>query len=597
MKKIVSIIIVICLFSLANGQTIFTETFDEVSIPEAWTISEAENNWSCEKSIRAFGTPNELRLKPEPAFSGISRIISPVIDLSTYNEVVIRFNYYIDHFNESYTFGIATTSNGGEYNTIWQLSPSQPVFSSDEFVIINNDDVGSDNFQFCFFFEGNTQDIYNLFIDDIEIYSLLNEDVELSKLVMSKYCLTGTYPIKARVTNLGMEEIDFLTLNYQLDNGLIKQLYLNNLNLSFGESHLFSTSDDFIFTPGQRVIDFWITDVNLLGPDDNLENDSKSKTINVASEGVQRLLLFEEFASSTCVPCSNFNSILFHPLLENNQGKYTLINYPMNFPDPGDPYNISYCNDRMDFYGIGNIPYLQTEGILSGLVSQNYFDNQYALPALVEIIPEYSISGTEINVNVDVYPYVDISDANLFICVTEKKTSGNIMDNGETEFYNVLMDMLPTSEGISFECEAGNTVSLSETKDLASSFIEEFDDLEIVVFIQDNETKKILQSSIASIITDTESNIENENSYKVYPNPFLNYLVIEFDLDEPSDIEVNILDIQGVIVKNVVKGNYLSGNYSVKWNGKDNRYKEVEKGFYLLEFRKNGKASYKKIVK
>ena len=597
MKNSILTTFICVLLSASHGQSLFNEEFRSGSIPSNWTISQATENWSCEKSIKAFGQPNELRFASEPAFTGITKIISPEIDLTGYNEIVIRFNYYIDHVDAGYTFGIATSSNGGGCNIVWQKVPTQSIFSSDEFVIINNGDVGASDFQFCFFFEGNTEDINNIFIDDVELFHQYDVDVELSKLTMAKYCSAGEYSAKGRITNIGQEQISFVTLNYQVDGGDIYQTAINNIDLGFGDSYSFISGNNLLFEPGERVVDVWISEVNLLGTDDNQENDSLSKVINVANNSTQRLLLFEEFASSTCLPCANFNTNLFHPLLENNEGKYSLIKYPMNYPDPGDPYNIEYCDNRKDFYGISNIPHLQTEGRVSGLVSQNYINNAYSNPAVVDIFPQYSISGNQISVDIDIFPYVNITDANLYICVTEKITSGNVINNGETEFYNIMMEMLPSSDGLLFEGEAGSSINISESKDLSTSFIEEFDDLEIVVFIQDNETKQILQSSIANLITSVQTETANPDDILIYPNPFSTYLSIDYNITETTKIEINIIDIHSRTIKNITNMTVQQGHHSIRWDGKDNSLKEIQPGLYFIEIVKNGKAIYKKIIK
>jgi len=598
MKKITLTAIVCLLLISTKAQTIFKEQFNLESIPADWSFDQNEDNWSCERSIRAFGHPNELRLCSAPAFTGQTIIISPQIDLSDFYEVTLRFSYLIDHIDTAYTFGIATRSNGGDWNTIWEKSnPNQPYWASDEFVIINNADIGAADFQFCFFFNGSSEDIFNIFIDNVELFHQYTNDIELTSLNVSKYCLEGNYKVKGRITNVGNNLVNDIELSYQIDGGAIGQMNFFGINVWPEESMLFSSSDFLLFDSGERELVVWISDVGFLGSDENLFNDTLSKKISVASESIQRLLLFEEFASSTCVPCSTFNSSYFHPLLENNAEKCSFINYPMNYPDPGDPYFIEYSQVRQDYYGVSYLPHLTTEGIVSGAISQNYINSEYTRPALIDISAAYSLDGNQISVSADIYPFINLSEASMYIAVTEKITTGNIMTNGELEFYNILMEMLPSAEGQPVSGIAGSTIQISYSKDLSASFIEDFSDLEIVVFIQDDVTKEILQSSIADIVTNIPTEANNTDDILVYPNPFESHLSIDFFIEECSHIDIRIIDIHGRLVKNLINKMVHAGHHSIKWNGLGNTINRVNPGLYFIEFTGNGKKVCKKIIK
>ena len=59
-------------------------------------------------------------LQHNPTFVGISRFVSPAVDLTGKNNVVVSFKHYLDNYSGSHTIGIATTSDGGAtWNDAW----------------------------------------------------------------------------------------------------------------------------------------------------------------------------------------------------------------------------------------------------------------------------------------------------------------------------------------------------------------------------------------------------------------------------------------------------------------------------------------------
>ena len=58
--------------------------------------------------------------------------------------------------------------------------------------------------------------------------------------------------------------------------------------------------------------------------------------------------------------------------------------------------------------------------------------------------------------------------------------------------------------------------------------------------------------------------------YKNFHNPFKASTIIRFALPQDSRISLNIYNLQGKLVKRLVKPDkvFLSGNYQVTWDGK-----------------------------
>ncbi len=70
-----------------------------------------------------------------------------------------------------------------------------------------------------------------------------------------------------------------------------------------------------------------------------------------------------------------------------------------------------------------------------------------------------------------------------------------------------------------------------------------------------------------------------------YPNPFNPSTNIMFSLNKDSDVEVKVYNTKGQLVYNFGTHDYLEGNHSLHWNGKNLNGKEVSSGIYFVKMR------------
>ena len=75
-----------------------------------------------------------------------------------------------------------------------------------------------------------------------------------------------------------------------------------------------------------------------------------------------------------------------------------------------------------------------------------------------------------------------------------------------------------------------------------------------------------------------------------YPNPFNPTTTINYSLKENSKVSLNIYNIKGQKVKQLVNDQLSIGQHSVIWNGKDDSEKKVSSGVYLYKLNVNGKT-------
>jgi Tol biopolymer transport system component len=65
-----------------------------------------------------------------------------------------------------------------------------------------------------------------------------------------------------------------------------------------------------------------------------------------------------------------------------------------------------------------------------------------------------------------------------------------------------------------------------------------------------------------------------------FPNPFRESTVIRFEVNQPSWIEIQILNSNGALVNKLIAQQYDTGTYQVKWDGQDDRGIDLDSGMY-----------------
>lgn len=244
--------------------------------------------------------------------------------------------------------------------------------------------------------------------------------------------------------------------------------------------------------------------------------------------------LFEEFTSSTCGPCYSANLIL-DGVLEQNHDTHSAIKYQVDFPGIGDPYFIEACGVRADYYNVLGVPTLSVNGadVNPFDMTQSLYDGFLGQMTNLEIeivraaISSDYIVDLEIRLNT-MGEYAEGLKAH--VAIVEKTTVNNFKTNGETDFFNVLMQMLPNGEGTTLpRMSAGQSETLNLSFDMNNSFMEGPGDLQVVVFVQDENSKDVIQSE----------NQDIEGSFETYQ---VKFEVVDSDGNEVDDAKVFLND-------------------------------------------------------
>jgi hypothetical protein len=485
-----------------KANVLFEQDFSDTNFPPTgWTIDGMPTQWSRSATANAGGTAPEAKLAYTSANPATTRLISPVVNTTGVSSVLFSFNHFLDHYGAGYSVGVATRSNGGSWNNVWTVNPTGNIGPEIKNITISNSDVGSSTFQVCLFLTGNFYQFDYWFMDNLKLFIPDNNDAQLESINTTQYNAAGNIDISCSMVNVGLNMITSVDFNYQIDDGPIVTETINGLNVNTMGSfyHVFTTP--WAASPGNYSLKVWVSNMNGLGDDDDTSNDLLTQNMSIASQSVQNMPLFEEFTSSTCAPCASFNASTFTPFMTAHPDDITVIKYQMSWPTPGDPYYTAEGGTRRAYYGVSFVPDLFTGGINTATTSDGVndaYDYQTAKPAFFDINSYFELNGNVITVNVDIMPYLSAQNFTVQMAVIEKITTGNVGNNGETSFKNVMMKMLPDANGTNVEFTSGVNSYITESFDLSTTNVEEIEDIAVVVFIQNNITKEVFQSSYST---------------------------------------------------------------------------------------------------
>ncbi len=101
-----------------------------------------------------------------------------------------------------------------------------------------------------------------------------------------------------------------------------------------------------------------------------------------------------------------------------------------------------------------------------------------------------------------------------------------------------------------------------------------------------------------SLRKDNNSILETNNIVTTnYPNPFNPETTIEFNNPLQGQVNINIYNLKGQLVKNLLQDNLTQGVHKVIWQGRDSNDKQVASGVYFYKISSGNKQSVtKKII-
>ncbi len=267
----------------------------------------------------------------------------------------------------------------------------------------------------------------------------------------------------------------------------------------------------------------------------------------------RRIALVEEATNASCGPCAANNPNL-QEFVEHNFGGAVTVRYHAWWPgtDPMYDHNPSENRARIQYYGINGVPAYTMDGVLKGvpgnagtIQSQMEADIAQGSPIWININRIESSDSVKFDVQIivgdNISGQLKLRNAIIERRITYAHPPGT---NGEKIFNDVFRKMLPSTNGENLgNLTAGDTLNFSYGYPINSVW--NADDLAVVSWVQDDNTKTVIQANIdfptfylksdsptAEIVSEGEQVTKNFNVYN--SNPDTMHLIFNFSDDLPS---------------------------------------------------------------
>jgi len=452
-------------------------------------------NWSAVSTNNSGGTAPEARFNWSPQFVGDSRLISPAINTTGNTTVTTEFKYNLDHYGGPYTIGAATRSGGGAWNVVWQIvNPTGSIPATTEIVTINNADVGSADFQICWFFSGDSYNLNYWYLDDLKLFVPLAHDAMVKDILVDPTYPPGTnFTPQAVLKNFGLNSETFdATCNIILGGSSVYTQNCSPVTLAAGAEQTVSFPA-YILSAANDLYEITVT-TNLSG-DMNPANDSRTEYFNTYTTA-REMVVLEIGTGTWCTYCPG--SQMGADDLVTNGCTVAVVEY-----HNGDSFTNSYSNARNTYYGINGFPTAVFDGV------QYFVGGDHNISMYPEYLPIYegrkalmsafsvdifgTNSGLDYNVVVKLNRLAAIPPTwnNLVVHFTVTESDIPFSWQGQTEVDYAERLMVPNELGTSVDLINNTQIDIPLSFTMDASWV--IAKCQLAAFIQNLDTKEILQ--------------------------------------------------------------------------------------------------------
>jgi len=322
-----------------------------------------------------------------------------------------------------------------------------------------------------------------------------------------------------------------------------------------------------------------------------------------------KMLVMEYFTNANDNACVNPDGLV-NTLADNLYKDVVDIQYHTSFPSPDRMYtdNPTPSSARGLYYGVSDVPYLVLDGGGFDAVTshEKTYDFISQTPDSIDILnraltdPDFNIDlqidqllpSIQITVTIEALKDIPQKELTLHTVVMEVLIDDPmyIGTNGVTEFESVARMMLPDAGGTSFNMAwaKGATEILNVGWNEPFDYLNE-DNIAIVVFLQDYNTKEIFQAAGYS----TEERPTSSHgitgysgpAVKIYPNPAEDLITVDLGNIPEYPVLFRLYDLSG---KCILEQQIPSLQKETTFN-----LEELKHGLYIIEIR--NKSSFEVI--
>jgi len=310
----------------------------------------------------------------------------------------------------------------------------------------------------------------------------------------------------------------------------------------------------------------------------------------------QRLVLVEEFTQASCGPCAAANP-QFNTLLNANTTKVISLKHQVSWPGV-DPMNAQYAlvSARVNYYNVNSVPYALMDGVaVTGINYTGYPNNlsqadinaEYAVPSPFDLDVEHTLSAGLDSIFITIHVTAtqayssSPNQVRLHTDLIEKHIHFTTApgSNGETDFYNVVRKMIPSTAGkiLASNWIVGQDTTVTYATPIPS-YIYDVAQLAVVCFIQNNATKAVEQAGFSISPVGIHGQVNSPAAIRLFPNPASSTARISFNLSTGSDVTINIYNGTGMLVRSEKRRMTAAGKQEA-----DIDVEMLANGMYIVE--------------
>jgi hypothetical protein len=81
-----------------------------------------------------------------------------------------------------------------------------------------------------------------------------------------------------------------------------------------------------------------------------------------------------------------------------------------------------------------------------------------------------------------------------------------------------------------------------------------------------------------------------------YPNPFRSQTSIDYNIKKPGRVRIDIFNLNGQLVRNLVDSDLIPGNYTSEWDGTDDNGTNLNNGFFIYRMSMGGQTVSERMI-
>ena len=403
---------------------------------------------------------------------------------------------------------------------------------------------------------------------------------------------------EAKVRNIGLNSATFnvTVVATDLENTEVYNETSENVTLTAGEIQNVEMPE---FTPeAGKYYNFTLT----ANYDEDDAANNNEITGSFTSYVTEREFVVAEVATGTwCQYCPGA-ALAMDEFTANGENVAIIEYHAAN----GDPYETPFSLGRLGYYGIESFPTTIFDGVnvksggnesesIYDLLAPLYQERRDTKTAMTLSVDDASRNDYSINVVVAEEGQIPEGNFTLQVAINESGIAENWQGLNELNFVNRFM--APDHNGTSLEFVDGVATATVDFSDYDWNT----DNCEVVVFVQNDDTKEIWQATKLDLSTLNYVGADNDApelkfALSNYPNPFNPTTTISFSIPNDGKVNLEVFNAKGQKVKTLVNERKTAGSHSIVWNGTDSRGNTLNSGVYFYKIKSDRFTSTKKMI-